>query len=109
LAFEMINDFLPAAAMPPFDGVIVFAAGADNPIRLQLAKRRFDRTGLRLLVIAQMNVALEFRGPDSKAELIVEVFDKAMDKMVGSSVALVDERVVTNDGANVGIFLFQRR
>jgi hypothetical protein len=87
---EGINDLLPAAAVPPFDSVIIFAAGGDDPIRALLAQHLFDGTAISFFPLAEVNVAFEFRGAYFDSELLVEEFNESVEEVIGSGVAPVN-------------------
>src|SRR5436190_23426305 len=79
---EMIDHLLPAAAMPPYDGEIVFAAGSDDPIRARGAKAGCHERRLGHLFLAQMDVALEGRRPDLDIEFLIQKLHETVDEMI---------------------------
>ena len=93
---EMIDHRLPPAAMPPFDGVIVFAAGGYDPVRAGFPKMFRDHGRPRFFFGAEVDVAFEGGGFDVQPEFVVQILDKPMNEMVGPIVAAMDEWIMTN-------------
>ena len=116
---EMVHDLLPAPSVPPLDRIVILPARRDDPIRTRPAQGFLDQRRSGLLVLAQVDVPLEFRRPDSQTELFVEVFDESVDEMIGRLVGLVDEgimahhrpdlRILRVEGREVRVVLPQRR
>ncbi len=91
---ECIDDLLPAATVPPFDGVVVLAAGGDYPVGTPLAEQLLDRAGLSFLPLAEMDVAFEFRRANFEIKLLVEEFDKAVNEVIGRGIGLVNQGIM---------------
>ena len=58
LAGEAIGDFLPATAVPPFDGEIVFPAGDDEPV----GSGGCQGVGSGFFFFGEVDIAPEFGG-----------------------------------------------
>jgi hypothetical protein len=83
--------------MPPLDGVIELASRHHNPVGRVNASDFFHGRRAPFLPFGQVNVSGEARELDPKAKLIVQVFDKAMKEMDGSSVGELNQRIMAFD------------
>jgi len=108
-AAKVIDDFLPAAAMPPFDSVIVLPAGHDDPVRAGLPQGRLDQTQTLLFFRAEVDIALKCCRTDTQAKLVVEELDKPVNEMVWQIVAPVNQWIMADHGTYFWIAFVQRR
>lgn len=104
---EIVHHLLPAPTVPPFDGVVVFSSGGDDPVGRGFAKCFLYDGGLRHFIVAQVDVAFEGSGPDAQAKLLVQILDEPVNEMIRRVVAAMNERVVADHRLHVGILLVQ--
>src|SRR4051794_24710527 len=105
---EMVHHFLPATAVPPFNGVVVLPTGRDDPIWRGLAQDLLRLGGPGLFFFGEVNVAFEIGRANTQTQIVVQEFDKAMDEMVGGVVAALDQWIMADHRADLRVVLVQR-
>ncbi len=108
LSPELFDDRLPAAEMPPFNGVVQLAACHDDPIRKIKAGDLLDERRNALLCMRKVNIAREPREFDLQRKLIVEVIDETVQEMHGSLVRRADQGIMAFKDFDFRIACIQR-
>jgi len=107
-ALEIIHHVLKALRSPPFRGEVKFSTSYNNPRgRLQF----FEQSkffGDLALTRFQVDVPTKLQRHHRNTESLSQILHKAVDKVVGPLVALVDEGVVAIDVKHLGIRLIER-
>ena len=108
-ATKIIDHLLVSLGSPPFDGHIVFPPGRNDP-ELGILPRHFMELRVpRSFQVGEMDVPFESGWPDREAEALVQKIDETMQAMIGSFIALVDQRVAAIDQFDLRRILRQRR
>src|SRR5262245_47338243 len=107
LAVKMVNDLLPAAAVPPFDRVIILATSGDDPVWASFTQGFFHGPKSFLFFVAQMDIAFELSRTDAQTKFLIKVFNEAVNEMIGSGITTMDERVMAYHGTHLRISFLQ--
>ena len=107
-ATKVINHFLVALRVPPLRREIMFAARNDDPEALRDTNVVEDARH-RLFFIGQIHIAMEPGDGNGDAQLLFQVLGISMDKVVGTLVALMYQRVMHVQRLNARVALLQRR
>src|SRR2546428_6576146 len=90
---KMIDHLLVTLPLPPFDSDIVLASRGNDP-EWRVSPRDF--ADLRVpspFLVRKVDIALESRGPDREAQVSVQELNEAMQAVVRSQVAAINQRV----------------
>src|SRR4029079_18632696 len=92
---KVIHDRLVPPEMPPFDCVIVFAPGNDDPIWKIQTDLLCDNGCPGAFFVREANVSAESCWSNCGAELLVEIIHKAPKEVRRNCVARMNQRVMT--------------
>src|SRR5262245_33613789 len=108
LAPKMIYHLLEPADVPPFDRHVELTASYDDPERSVFTSLLVNLRIPPLFLLGDVNVSSEGCGLDVELKTLVQEVDEAVQTMVRSLVAAVDQRVVAMDHLDLRIALRQR-
>src|SRR6266496_651188 len=105
---EMIDYFLIALGLPPFDGHVELATGYNEPERRVLSGQFLNLGIPGFFEIRYVNVSSEGRGFDAQFEVIVQKINEPVKAMIRHLIRAADQRVITVNCLDRGIVLTQR-
>src|ERR1041385_6068277 len=91
---EMVDYFLPASPMPPFNGIIVFPTGANEPKRFGRIELNAEWQMSCLLPPAQIEVSSEGVWFKRNAQICTQVPNITVDKVVRKLIRLMHQRIM---------------
>lgn len=106
--FEMVDNNLPTAEMPPFDRKIKLAAGDNDPVGQVWPERLLYGRWCAPFKVGDVNISLYLRGADGKAELFIKELDVAVNEVDGTFIGGSDEGILAIDYVNFRIAGIER-
>jgi len=108
-ASKGVHHLLVAFVGPPLDRIVELAAGNEEPEGPRRSERALDPLEPAFLLIRYPDVSLEGRRSNPEAQGFVQILDEAVEEVIGSLIAPIDERIVALDDAHVRVVLAQGR
>lgn len=105
---EVIDNTLVTIGRPPFGGEVELPPSDNEPKWRsgQIQSEKF--IGYQAFVSGKVNVTLKAQGSDWGVQPFSQVLNEAVNEVIRALVALMNKRIVTLDGVDIGIGFLQR-